>query len=257
MNQATALLLLALFSGALVAPPTHALGSFETGEAVMQAAHEQARKHSNQRAEVKLVIKNANGKTRTRRFRLWHKIFPGRTKSLMKFHHPASVKGTGLLSETLDAADVPTQWIYLPAFRSVKRLNAEEQNNSFVGSDFTNGDIAGRQISRDRHRITSEDDEKIYIESRPRDAADPYSRMEVEMLREILVPARIVFYDRGGEKLKTLFNARIRKIKNMYLVTEALMTNHQTGGTTTIRKTAVDLERGISENQVGIKGLQK
>ena len=238
----------------VIALPAHA---FDSGEEVMWAAYKQSRQHKNQQAEVELVIKNKDGKTRVRQFRLWHKILKGRTKSLIKFFRPAGVKGTGLLSETPDDADISAQWIYLPALRSAKRLNADEQNKSFVGSDFTNGDIAGRQVSRDRHKITGQNDERIHIESRPKAADDLYSKLEVEMLRKVLVPARIVFYDRDGKKLKTLSNNRIRKVKGMYMVAEAEMTNHQSGGSTTITKTSIDVDSRISENQVGIKGLRQ
>ena len=254
MKRSTAFSLFFLFIGLTFSwSPVHA---FEDGEAVMQAAYQQGRQHDTQRAEVELVIKDNRGKKRVRRFRLWHKIFPDRTKSLMKFYRPASVKGTGLLSETLDQADNATQWIYLPALRSVKLLNADEQNDSFVGSDFTNGDIAGRQVSRDRHEITGQDEKKIYIRSIPRDAGDFYSKLEVEMLRDILVPAKITFYDHSGKKLKTLTNQRIRKVKNMYLVVEAEMLNHQSGGSTTLTKNAIDLGIKIDEHRVGIKGLR-
>lgn len=229
---------------------------FATGEAVMQAVFEQSRRHANQSAEVELVITDAGGKKRVRGFRLLHKIFPERTKSLIKFHRPASVKGTGLLSETPDGADRATQWIYLPALRSVKRLNADDQNNSFVGSDFSNGDIAGRQVSRDNHEITAQDAAKIHIRSTPKDAGDFYSRIESVVLRDILVPESIVFYDRGGGKLKTLTNRRVRKIGGMYLVTEAVMTNHQSGGATTLTKRRIDLQRDIDARRVGMQGLR-
>jgi len=236
------------------AAPAHA---FLSGEEVMQAAYEQSRLHENQRSSVELLIKNRNGKTRTREFRLWHKIFPGRTKSLIKFDRPPSVKNTGLLSETEDGAAFSEQWIYLPALRSVKQLNADEQNNSFVGSDFTNGDIAGRQVSRDAHRIVRSDDKKIHIESIPYDSDDLYSRLEVAMLRKVLVPSSITFYDHSGNKLKTLNNQRIRKVKGMYMVIEAVMTNHQSGGATTLTKRDIDLDHEIDEDRVGIKGLRR
>jgi len=233
-----------------------AAAEFADGEAVMRAVYEQARRHENQSAEVELVITDRSGRKRARGFRLLHKILPGRTKSLVKFHRPASVKGTGLLSETPDGAARATQWIYLPALRTVKRLNADDQNNSFVGSDFSNGDIAGRQVSRDRHAITARRDGKIYIRSTPRDAGDFYSRIDSVVLRDILVPETIVFYDRSGAKLKTLANRRVRKIGGMYLVTEAVMTNHQSGGATTLTKRRIDLERAIDERRVGMQGLR-
>jgi len=229
---------------------------FATGEAVMQAVFEQSRAHKNQSAEVELVITDAAGKRRTRGFRLLHKILPGRTKSLVKFHRPAGVKGTGLLSETPDDAVRATQWIYLPALRTVKRLNADDQSRSFVGSDFSNGDIAGRQVSRDAHEITAQDAERIRIRSTPKDAGDFYSRIDSVILRDIMVPETIVFYDRAGDKLKTLNNKRVRNIDGMYLVTEAVMTNHQSGGATRLSKTRIDLSRVIDARRVGLRGLR-
>jgi len=247
---------LALALTLTAAAPLAVADEFADGEAVMQAVFDQARRHANQSAEVELVSVDSGGRERARGFRYLHKILPQRTKSLIKFHRPASVKGTGLLSETPDDADRATQWIYLPALRAVKRLNADDQNNSFIGSDFSNGDIAGRQVSRDNHEITSQDAAKIHIRSTPKDAGDAYSRIDSVVLRDILVPERIVFYDRNGDKLKTLSNKRVRKIDGMYLVVEAVMTNHQSGGATRLTKTRIDLARDIDPRRVGMQGLR-
>jgi len=73
----------------------------------------------------------------------------------------------------------------------------------------------------------------------------------------VLVPASVTFYDRDGEKLKTLTNQRIRKVKGMYMVIEAVMRNHQSGGQTTMTKRDIDLDHEIDEDRVGIKGLRR
>ncbi len=229
--------------------------AFQTGEEVMQAVYEQSRQYKNQRSNIELIIISGTNKKRVRKFKLLHKIFPERTKSLIKFYKPANVKGTGLLSETLDSENLPFQWIYLPALRSIKKLNVQDQNKSFVGSDFTNNDVAGRQVSRDNHKIFKEDSKKIYIESHPKDSNDIYSKLEIEILRDILVPSQVVFYNRDKIKLKTLTNNRIRKIKNMYVVEEAVMTNHRSGGSSTLKKTSVNFNT-IDVQSVGLKGLQ-
>ena len=230
--------------------------ALEDGNAVMQAVYEQGRLHKNQQSDVQLLIRDQEGRERERFFTLRNKIFPERTKSLVKFYEPASVRGTALLSETLDKDDHPSQWIYLPAFRSVKRLSSEEQNKSFVGSDFTNGDVAGRKVGRDKHVIKEQNDKVIIIESVPKKQDDAYGKLEVHVLRAIMVPVRIVFYDRTGKKLKTLNNKNIRKIEGMYTVVEAVMENHQNGGTSTITKTEIDFLTEIDAQSVGFKGLQ-
>ena len=106
--------------------------AFQTGEEVMQAVYDQSRQHQNQRSNVELLIINSSNKKKLRKFKLLYKIFPDRTKSLIKFYEPANTRGTGLLSETLDTENLPMQWFYLPALSIVKKLNTTDQNKSFV-----------------------------------------------------------------------------------------------------------------------------
>ncbi|MBC6496707.1 MAG: outer membrane lipoprotein-sorting protein [Alphaproteobacteria bacterium GM7ARS4] len=228
----------------------------ETGDDIMAKVYEQARLHKDQQADVQLIIADDEGRERERFFTLRSKIFSGRTKSLVKFYEPASVRGTALLSETLDEESHPSQWIYLPAFRSIKQLNSDDQNKSFVGSDFTNGDVAGRKVERDTHKIIEDKDKVVIIESTPKDKDDYYAKLEVHVLRAISIPVRIVFYDRTGERLKTLNNKGIQKIKGMYTVVESVMENHQTGGKSTLIKSNIDYDTVIDEQLVGFKGLQ-
>ena len=63
--------------------------------------------------------------------------------------------------------DTKSQWIYLPAFKSVKRLSSSDKNKSFMGSDFTYSDIAGRKLSQDNHTLIKTTDRFYYIESIP------------------------------------------------------------------------------------------
>lgn len=227
------------------------------GETLMQEVYDQARIHKNQQAEAKLIIENDSGRIRTRYFSLLYKIFSQRTKNLIKFFQPPSVKGTGLLSETQDDSDDTDQWIYLPALRSVKKLNSDDKNKSFMGSDFTNADIAGRKVSQDTHQLKSDDGKIAIVVSRPKKNSDPYSKIETHIIKSLSVPKQIVFYDRNGEKLKTLKNQVVKKIEGMYTVMQAVMINHRTGGSSKIIKSDFDVSSTIDANQVGFKGLQR
>ena len=237
-------------------PALSATAQEQDGRAVMEKVRDQARIHENQRAEVDLVIRNAKGRERVRRFRLLYKVFPDRTKSLAKFFRPASVSGTAMLSESREEEGDTLQWIYLPALRAIRQLSTEEKNDSFMGSDFSNADIAGRQVDQDNHLIVREDERLIYIESIPKDQTDPYSKLELEILREIYVPSRIVFYDRQGKRLKTLENKKISRVKGMYTPVEAQMSNHQSQGISVLNKSNIDVETPISPLEVGFKGLR-
>ena len=228
-----------------------------SGQDWMQAAYDQSRQHKNQQAEAKLIITDKSGRERTRYFSFLYKIFDERTKSLIKFYQPPAVKGTGLLSETQDRSDDTDQWIYLPALKSVKQLSSDDKNKSFMGSDFTNADIAGRKVTQDKHRLLNDKGNVVVIISRPKKANDFYSRIETHILKNIKVPKQIIFYDRNGQKLKTLKNQVVKKVSGMYTVMQAEMTNHRSGGKSQIVKSNFDVSRAIDENAVGFKGLQR
>ena len=84
---------------------------------------------------------------------------------------------------------------------------------------------------------------------------DSYSRLVVTVARGNLVPQSIVFYDRKGELLKTLENTRVEQIEGMHLPTETLVTNHQSGGKTTLWRTDVDLLSEVSPGDVSLQQL--
>ena len=241
----------------LLAGPPSAPAGVRDARALMQDVHDQARRHHEQTSDVRLIIQDERGRKRERRFRSLHKIFPDRTKTLVKFYKPANVRGTGLLSENLDGEDDTQQWIYLPALRSVKQLGVDDRHKSFMGSDFTNADISGRTVGQDEHEILADDGDLVTVRSVPRDGRDPYAYLETQVMMEILVPRQVVFYDRGGRKIKTLHNEEVRKVDGMYVVTRSSMENHRTGGRSVLVRESFGVHERIDPHQVGFKGLRR
>ena len=240
----------------LVASP-FAFAGERDARAVMQEVYDQARQHAEQTSNVRLIIEDDKGRKRERLFRSFYKIFPDRTKTLIKFHKPANVRGTGLLSENLDGEDDTRQWIYLPALRSVKQLGVEDRHKSFMGSDFTNADISGRTVDQDEHEILEDGDDVVTVRSVPRDGRDPYAYLETQVMMEILVPRQVVFYDREGRKIKTLHNEEVRMVDGMYVVTRSTMENHRTGGRSALVRKDFDVRTRIDPHKVGFKGLRR
>ena len=228
-----------------------------SGREAMQAVFDQGRQHKNQSAEVKLIISDKNGRERVRYFRYLYKILPDRTKSLIKFYQPPTVRGTGLLNEAENGAALTEQWIYLPALKSIKKLSTNDKHKSFMGSDFTNADISGRQVEQDHHEMKEDDGKILIVVSTPKDASEPYSRIETHILKKINVPRRIIFYDQQGAKLKTLENQVVQKIEGMFTVMKAMMVNHKTQGASHMHKEGFDIKTAIDVNEVGFKGLKR
>lgn len=132
-------------------------------------------------------------------------------KSITAFEKPLDVKGTKLLTWTMkDGAN--KQWLYLPKFKRVKKINARNQSGSFMGSEFSYEDIAGQQIDKYKYKILSEDKETWTVQATPTDKSG-YSKIVSVVRKDIMVPKKADYYDRKGELLKTSTFEMFKKYK--------------------------------------------
>lgn len=102
--------------------------------------------------KVNLYIYNSRGevvftkKTRSARYYADFRDPQKRlVRTLASFYAPADDKGNGSLTIEI-ADDDDDQWIYLKGLRKPKRIIGSDKSSSFMGSDFSNGDMAPRNI---------------------------------------------------------------------------------------------------------------
>jgi predicted RND superfamily exporter protein len=159
-----------------------------------------------------------------------------------RFMSPADIRGTVVLMiENLGSDD--DMWIYLPAARRVRRLTAANRRDSFVGSDFTYGDIIGHRVADWTHRILREeavDGRPAWVvESRARtpqvQSYTGYSRRVQWIDRENFVAARGEGYDEAGALLRRfsasdvrLVDPAARRWQPMTLEAQNVQTNYRT-----------------------------
>ncbi len=91
-------------------------------------------------------------KSRSAAFMNNYKDSDKRTRnSIAYFYAPADDKGNGSLSiENEDKDD--DQWIYLKGLRKPKRIVGSDKSSSFMGSDFSNGDVSGKDIDDSNYK---------------------------------------------------------------------------------------------------------
>jgi len=66
-------------------------------------------------------------------------------RSISYFFSPADDKGNGALMIEIQGED-DDQWLYLKGLRKPKRVLGSDKSSSFMGSDFSNGDVSARDI---------------------------------------------------------------------------------------------------------------
>lgn len=187
---------------------------------------------------------NASGQERVRETNGETKLIAGTTdnRRLVSFLSPSDIRGTTTLLIEHSAAD-DDMWIYLPAMKKVRRLVASNKKDSFVGTDFSYGDVIGHKIEDWSHKVVRE--EKVdgrgcyVIESVPKraDIADNtgYSKRTSWIDKESYVAIRGEIYDLNGELLKKTSAQDVQKVdaKNskyqpMRLIAENVQTSHKT-----------------------------
>jgi predicted RND superfamily exporter protein/outer membrane lipoprotein-sorting protein len=191
-----------------------------------------------------ITLTNSAGQQRVRRL-------VGRTKlesngidnrRWVRFESPADVAGTAtLLVEHSDADD--DIWVYLPALRRSRRLVASNKKESFLGTDFSYGDVIGHRVSDWNYTLVGEEtiDGVVahVIDAAPANDAvrgvSGYSRQRYWIGKENNVTLRTDYWDVAGRPLKRATFHDIRLVDQargrwqaMRLQAENLQTGHRT-----------------------------
>ncbi len=133
----------------------------------------------------------------------------GDDRSLVRVIEPKKDRGNGTLT------DDNKMWTYSPKINRVIKVPSSMMGQSWMGSDFSNKDVARADDIVDQydHTILSEtDDEGVVvfeIESIPHEEAAVVWGREVLRIREDHVVLSHAFYDQDGELVKTLKSLEI------------------------------------------------
>jgi hypothetical protein len=201
----------------------------------------QARKLDGSEAVVKMVIGDDKGSTRERKMTMATKLFDGgkTEKRIVRFLEPADVKGTGVLMFDYDtkADDV---WIFLPALRKTRRIVSSQRSQSFLGSEFSFGDLASPSLDDYKYELVKEEDaggEGCYvINVTPKDKAtgdaEGYSKKTVWISKATYTVRRTQFFDPAGKLLKELNTSDVKLLDaahKRYRAMKSEMVNKQNG----------------------------
>jgi outer membrane lipoprotein-sorting protein len=95
-------------------------------------------------------------------------------------------------------------WIYTPRLKRSLRLPPSGRNESFLGSDISYSDLAGRDVEQDYSaRVAGEEAGTIVLELLPRPGAPtPYGKLIVKAQSGTYAPLEWTFFDQRGTAVK-------------------------------------------------------
>ncbi len=240
---ASALIVLAatgflLYSRLAWSAPTDAAELMERSAAVTR--------FSTSTADALFVLENQAGSRRERRATLATKLQDNGRDSMrfVKFEAPADIKGTAtLLVESSSKED--DMWVYLPAMKKVRRLAASNKRDSFVGTDFSYGDVLGFKTSEWTHTLLGEKVRDgvahLVVESTPVTEAikndTGYSKRTTWLRKDTLAATLVETLDVGGQPYKRFVFSELQAVNaagTQWQPMKAVGSNLQSGHSTTI-----------------------
>ncbi len=247
-------------------PHTHALAQGETPEdkglRIAREASARDDGFGDFTAGMTMVLRDRHGRESVRRMRFKVLEVQGDgDKSLFVFDEPPDVRGTALLTH----AHVNTQddqWLYLPALKRVKRINAARRSGSFMGSEFSYEDMSSHEVEEYTYKYLRDEPcgelTCTVIEQAPLDKKSGYSRKLVWQDTGELRTWKVELYDRRGSHLKTLTLANYQQYLDRYWrAGEQTMVNHLTGAATVLQWTGFQFRTDLDDGEFSRTALRR
>jgi outer membrane lipoprotein-sorting protein len=218
---------------------------------------------------VTMVLTTGSGETRVRKTTGYTKLQKnGRDNTqVVRFLSPPDVKNVAnLLIQHSDRDD--DIWIYLPALKKVRKIVASNKKDSFVGSDFSYGDVIGPKVEDWNHKLLKEgtvDGAKVYIiESTPKNedvrSSSGYSKVNYAIRQDCHATVKADYWDLGGRPFKTITYSDLKEVDpvhHKWLAMKVQAKNLQTQHRTDLVFDSYKLDPGLKDDYFSTRYLEK
>ena len=222
-----------------------------TGDEVLKKAEDVMMAPEDREADLAMTLTDKDGKTKERTLKIYQK---GDEKRLIRFLSPADVKGVGFLVLTDDE-----MYLYMPAFKKVRRIASHVKNEEFMGTDFTYDDMASSTYTEDYSaEIAKEDDTFYVLECTPRPDSDvDYFKVKMWISKKTFLPEKVEFFQKEMKLLKVMRNTEIEQIDGYWTPKHIEMENVQDNHKTTMEIKGLKHDQGIKDEFFSQRELKR
>lgn len=207
-----------------------------------------------------MILENDKGQQRVRNMTTYSKLQPsGAELSLVvRFNLPADVQGTTFL-QLQHADDDDDMWIYLPALKKTRRLVSANKHDSFVGSDFSYGDVLTLSPKLFQHALVRsevyDNVECFVVESAPKDQSKVedfgYTKKVTWLRKDNYLEAKVEYFNDRNERIKTQTTSEHKLLQAQpprWIAMKREMLNHESGHKTIVLVEKTDTEQALADN---------
>ena len=188
---------------------------------------------------------------RLMQLRVWVKD----TLRLTEFEAPGDMKGTRAL-----VRGQSQMYIYLPAYKKVRRVSSSLSEGGFMGTTFSNEDISTTEYSPYYDAtVASQDDESWNLSLTPKPEAQVgYSKLEVRMSVKFQVPLEIKYFNKKGAHTKTETREGTSCVDDVCTAEVMTMVDHTRGdASTSLTRTEWEVNTGLDDSLFTTRTLQQ
>ena len=166
---------------------------------------------------IKLILIDKDGNEKEREMNMLQK---GSDQRMVKFLSPADQKGIAFLSLPDDV-----MYLYLPAFKKVRRIASHIKNNKFAGTDFSYEDMEAIRYADKYIPTLQKTEEKHYVlQLIPKEGIKTdYSKLIMRVRNDNFYPDKIEHFNKGNKLFKIMLRERIEQVDGYWISRETEM----------------------------------
>mgnify|MGYP005838680617 CR=1 FL=1 len=206
------------------------------------------------RSRVSMEIQDKQGRTRSREMTILRRDMlengdeTGHQRFYVYFHAPSDVRDTVFMVWKHPTSD-DDRWLYLPALDLVRRIAAEDERSSFVGSDFFYEDVSGRSAAEDMHELKDTTDTYYVLKSTPKKPElVEFDHFVSYIHKETFLPVQVEYYKADGTKYRSYTAEKVETIEGHPTVTKSVMKDLDDGGQTTLTYSQIGYDIGLGKD---------
>lgn len=222
-----------------------------TAVQILQKADDVINAPQDQDLKIKLILIDKKGNEKVREMSMLQK---GSDKRLVKFLSPADQKGIAFLSLPDDV-----MYLYMPAFKKIRRIASHVKNTKFAGTDFTYEDMEAVRYS-DKYipEYIRKEDNHFILQLIPKEGIKTdYSKLIMSIRENNFYITKIEHFNRGDKLFKIMIRDNIEKIGEYWLARESEMQDLKSKHTTKMIIEEVILDSKVSDDKFTKRNLKR
>lgn len=222
-----------------------------SGDQVLQRMEEAMRPGEDMMATERMTVIPSDGSEEVMEIGAYQKG----EKMLICIVSPEEFAGIGVLVLPQEEGPGEEIYLYLPAFRAVKKIEAEARSEGFVGSDFAYEDLTMKYADKYEVKELQEEAEAYILKLAPKpDAAISYGEARMRVDRESFIPSKAEF-DKAGELFKVMQLSEVIEVpsskdeeKSYLTPTRIEMETVKKGSKTVVELLEVEYDTGLEDD---------